>query len=234
MASLLHGLYQRHVKRLMKNAKIWMSNLVGLILGLSALTAQTAKADSVIVVNPTATYLRTNDDPGSQNTIPISLSALGLQPGDQISMQALGDFCYYSPDCFKFLVPAEPLFGVFSTSNVLLSSSLLNRVAGAIGGVGTPVVSGPTWYGGLPTDIPQDFLIPQIPGATEVTIPAGAAFLFVTAEDSLYGDNSDSDHDLAVHISLISRVHVAEPSSLVLLLCGSGLTLIVSLLIVRK
>lgn len=218
----------------MRNGKIWTCNAVGLVLCLSIVTAQTAKADTVIVIDPAATYLRTNDDPGSQNTIPTSLSALGLQPGDQISLQALGNFCYYSPNCFAILNPPEPFIGVFSTSNTILSSSLLNRVPGAIGGVGTPVVTGPTWFGNLSTDIPQDFLIPQISGSTQVTIPVGAAFLFVSVQDSVYGDNSDTDHDLAVHISTISRVSAPEPSSLVLLVCGAGLTLVLSSLVVRR
>ena len=214
---------------------MWMRYLNGLIFGLLILTAQSTKADSIIVVNVASTYLRTSDDPYAQNTIPVSLSSLGLQPGDEISMQAFGDFCYFAPNCFKFIVPPSPILGLFSTSSTLLSSSLLNRIPGAIGAVGTPALSWFTYYGNLPTDIPQDFLIPQIPGSTEITIPAGASFLFLSVIDSLYGDNVDRDQEVGVSISVDSQPSsVPEPSTLVLVSCGVGLTLIMSLVIRPK
>lgn len=219
----------------MRTVKMWMRYLGGLVLGLLILTAQRAKADSIIVVNVAATYLLTSEDPYAQNTIPVSLSSLGLQPGDEISMQAFGDFCYFAPNCFKFIVPPGPILGLFSTSSSLLSSSLLNRVPGAIGGVGTPAASWLTYYGNLPTDIPQDFLIPQIPGSTEITIPTGANFLFLSVIDTLYGDNLDRDQEVGVRISVDSQTSsVPEPSTLVLVGCGVGLTLIMSLLIRRS
>ena len=96
-----------------------------------------------------------------------------------------------------------------------MSSGILNRVPGAIGGVGTPVFTGPTFFGQLPTDISQDFAIWHSPNFTDITIPLGAAFLFVSIGDSLYGDNVDPDGDLALKIS-----HVAEPSSLTMLSSG--------------
>lgn len=204
-----------------------MRYLGGLVLGCLILTAQNTKADSVIVVNVAATFLRTSNEP-AQNTIPVSLSSLGLQPGEEISMQAFGDFCYYATNCFRDLVPPQPILGLFSTSSTLLSSSLLNRVPGAIGGVGTPAFTGPTFFGDLPTDIPQDFLIPQIAGSTDITIPAGANFLFLSVTDSYYGDNIDRDQEVGVRISQTSSV--AEPSSLVLVGCGLSLTLIMGLL----
>jgi hypothetical protein len=214
-----------------RTVKMSMRYLSGLILGFLILTAHSTKADTIVVVNVAATYLGTSADPDAQNTIPVSLSSLGLEPGDEISMQAFGDFCYYEPNCFKFIVPPSPILGLFSTSSTLLSSSLLNRVPGAIGGVGTPVSSWTTFYGNLPTDIPQDFLIPQIPGSTEITIPAGANFLFLSVFDTLYGDNVDRDQEVGVRISLDSQTtSVAEPSTLVLVGCGLGLTLIMGLL----
>jgi len=219
----------------MRTVKMWMRYLNGLILGLLILTAQSTRADSIVVVNVAATYQRTSDDPFAQNTVPVSLSSLGLQPGDEISMQAFGDFCYYASNCFKFIVPPSPILGLFSTSSTLLSSSLLNRVPGAIGGVGTPAFSGPTYSGNLPTDIPQDFLIPQIPRSTDITIPAGANFLFLSVIDSLYSDNVDRDQEVGVSISVDSQPSsVPEPSTLVLVSCGVGLTLIMSLIIRPK
>lgn len=213
---------------------MWMRYLGGLILGSLILAAQNTKADSVIVVNVAATFLRTSDDP-AQNTIPVSLSSLGLQSGDEISIQAFGDFCYYATNCFRDNVPPQPISGLFSTSSTLLSSSLLNRVPGAIGGVGTPAFTGPTFFDDLPTDISQDFLIPQIPGSTEITIPGGANFLFLSVTDSYYSDNVDRDQEVGVRISIDSQTSpVPEPSTLVLVGCGVGLTLIMSSLIRPK
>src|ERR1700727_2072269 len=104
-----------------------------LVLGVLMCVAQSAKADSVLVLNVGATYLHTVDDPDAQNTIPVSLSSLGLKPGDEISMQAFGEFCYYKPNCFLIILPPQPFMGLFSSSSTLLAASVTNRVPGAIG-----------------------------------------------------------------------------------------------------
>ena|ERR1700731_1409880 len=72
---------------------------------LMIVTVHSTRADSIIPVDPSATYLLTNSDPGAENTAPINLSLFGLRPGDHITLQALGDLCYYSPDCSRFNVP---------------------------------------------------------------------------------------------------------------------------------
>jgi hypothetical protein len=88
------------------------------------------------------------------------------------------------------------LIGVFSSNSVLLAQSQLNRVSGAIA-AGTPLITRPTQSGSLPTDIPQDFLIqppenpPGIRTNISIRVPLGAAFLFVSANDSKFSDNSD-------------------------------------------
>jgi len=191
--------------------------------------AHSARADSIIPVDPNATYLLTNNDPGSEGAAPINLALSGLQPGDHVIFQALGDLCYYASDCSAFNVPPPTMVAVFSTNSTLLSSGLLNRVPGAIGDVGTPVFTGPTFYGQLSTDISQDFVIWHAPNSTDITIPPGAAFLFVSIGDSLYGDNVDRDGDLALSIS-----HVAEPSSLIMLSCGFVICLILTLRLTRE
>jgi hypothetical protein len=200
---------------------VYARSQVGFLFALLVLSVQAAKADTIIPVDPTATYLLTNGDPGAKYAIPINLGALGLRPGDTVIFQALGNFCYYSFDCNKFIVAPPPLDAVFSTSSTLLASGLLNRVPGAIGGVGTTAFTWSTYYGQVSTEITDDFSIGHAPNSTEITIPAGAAFLFVSVSDTLYGDNVDTNKDLGLKIS-----RVAEPSSLTMLGCG-----IVSLLI---
>jgi hypothetical protein len=199
---------------------VYTRSQVGFLFALLVLSVQAAKADTIIPVDPTATYLLTSNDIGSKDAIPINLGAFGLKPGDTVIFQALGNFCYYSTDCNRFNVAPQPLLAVFSTSSALLPSGVLNRVPGAIGGVGT-TFTGSTFYNQISTNITDDFFIGHDPNSTEITIPAGAAFLFVSVSDSLYGDNVDPDKDLGLKIS-----RVAEPSSLTMLGCG-----IVSLLI---
>jgi hypothetical protein len=92
-------------------------------------------------------------------------------------------------------------------------------VLGAIPSDGAPVFTLPTYNGNLQTDIPQDFSISALGASkftpiTQVTIPAGANYLFVTINDSYYGDNYSTD--LALHISA-----TPEPAPIVSL--GSGL-----------
>lgn len=86
--------------------------------------------------------------------------------------------------------------GVFSSNSVLLAQNQLNLVPGAVA-TGTPYVTPAAFHGSLPTDNQQDFIIqlPQQPpfSTTNISIrvPAGAAFLFVSAIDTLYYDNID-------------------------------------------
>lgn len=66
-------------------------------------------------------------------------------------------------------------------------------------------VTGGTWPGNEPTDIPEDFLISGPPRSSiTVVIPPGATHLFVTPADIYYRDNEDPDGDFAVTITVVS------------------------------
>jgi hypothetical protein len=153
------------------------------------------QAQELIPVDPQATYLHTNADPGALSAVGIDLSALGLQPGDPIRLERLGGFAPGGgfPD-------QQSLVGVFSSTDVLLSSTDPHRVPGAID-TGTEVVTLPTFVGTQSTDIPEDFAI--MGTGTVLTIPVGAQFLFVSPNDSYYSDNSDPDGDYALRITLL-------------------------------
>ncbi len=71
----------------------------------------------------------------------------------------------------------------------------------------------PTFFGGVTTDIPEDFSITD----TVIQIPLGATHLFVAPHDSFYGDNTDPDGDYAVRIGIAA---VPEPGTLLLLSSG--------------
>ena len=161
-----------------------------LIVALSGpcIEAQTLPAE--IPVNPRAAYVLVNNDP-ADNTAPIDLGFFGIAPGHILRLTALGDF-NYGPGYFS-----DAMTAVFSSNSVLLAKSLPNRVPGAIA-AGTPIPTGPTYFGNLANDIPEDFLIqtglqPPPPFSTtniSVRVPQGAAFLFVAASDSLFYDTS--------------------------------------------
>lgn len=160
-----------------------------------------------IGINPSLTFLRTSRDPAGPS-IPIELASLGLSAGDIIRLEQLGDFAPHGTG------PADDtatsMIGVFSASATLLGSSTLNRVQDALD-AGVDVVTVPTSFGGVTTDIPEDFLITDI----IIQIPLMATHLFVAPHDSFYGDNTDPDGDYAVRITV-----VPEPGTLLLLSSG--------------
>ncbi len=187
---------------------------------LLMLVAPLSASTTTVPFDSRQTYLLTNDDPGALDSIPIDLASLGLSAGMTIELQVTGTICYYwdgSSCVIGFFTPWS-IGGVFSSTSQLGPPSMLNRVTGAIASDGQPVLTLPTYYGNIATDIPQDFSIAAIGDSqagpfTVVTIPDGANFLFFTANDSFYGDNYSTD--LALHIGA-----VPEPASLLLLAIG--------------
>lgn len=176
-----------------------------------------AHASVTIPIDPRATYLRTNSDPGSIDATPIDLSLLGISPGDLLLLEQLGDFSFdvigppIRPDEVTSMV------GVFSSSATLLGASNLHRVVGATSAVGyIPLVdwvTDPTFVGGLTTDLAEDFLI----GPAAVYVPVVGNFLFLTPSDSRFFDNGDPDHDFAIRITKVEGIgQVPEASSLIL------------------
>jgi hypothetical protein len=185
--------------------------------------ATTARGSATLTLDPTATYLHTNDD-NAKNATAYSLAALGFAPGETVTFTEVGGWnngigtVYYS------------LNAVFSGSDVLLGSANLNRVQDVIGVGGfNAIVTLPTYFGNQPTDIPQDFYISldSTPGGSAtLTIPTGAEYIFFSPNDDLFQDNfSPTTPPFGVTISLAS---VPEPGSLVLILTGAlgGLALI--------
>ena len=141
-----------------------------------------AHAD-IISFNPRATYFRTAGSDSSFDAIPIDLISRGFLAGQFVDLAAVGDFGFFPGSDGNI----RSLPAVFSSSATLLASSNLSRVVGAID-AGTDYFSGPSFSGSLPTDIPEDFLVPHITlgSALTIQVPTGATHLFISVADSLF------------------------------------------------
>jgi len=179
--------------------------LLAVLAGLFSVTEQATA--TIISINPKATYLHTFNDVGALDTIPIELVSLGLSGGQFIRLQRLGDF-----DGGPGGDTVTAMIGVFSANNVLLASNLLNRVQDAID-AGVDYATVPTFLNSEQTDIAEDFFVDDI----QIQIPIGATHLFVAAPDSFYQDNSDSNGNFAVDITVVP---IPEPSTWLLFAVG--------------
>ncbi|MBP0018763.1 MAG: PEP-CTERM sorting domain-containing protein [Cyanobacteria bacterium SBLK] len=180
--------------------------------------AKPARADSfTIKVDPRETYLHLTSDPLALDTVAIDLASLGINGGDFITLEQLGDFSFRiandSPDIITGMT------GVFSTSAELLPSEFLNRVSGAIE-FGNDVITTPLNLDFNDNDIAEDFLIEGEP--FNIQVPDLAQYLFVAAKDQYWGDNGDPDNDFALRITT-EQQSVPEPSTILGLLLFGGL-----------
>ncbi len=159
--------------------------LLGLASASIAIPAQTDGTEArdapiILSLDPRATFLR-SDFGETEPPIIINLAAAGLAPGDvlEFSHETPPPGFAYNCETGPFEpIGNEPVNGVFSESNILLSTSFLNRVPDAIDVI--PNVSTGA------SDIPEDFALRF---SSPLEIPAGATHLFVGTVDSVYSDN---------------------------------------------
>ena len=194
-----------------------VKNIFQVVVTISCLLMFSTEAKAVsITIDPLRTFLFTHNDPWSGNgsvqpSIAIALNGIGISGGDVIQLDQLGD--YYDGHAgygvgvnTSTLDSFTEMIGVFSSGNTLLAPSVLHRVPGAMDS-GLSVASWNTLFGGLSTDIPEDFRVAN----TIVQVPVGASHLFIAAHDIYYSDNSDPDGDFGVRITQVaSSVPVPE------------------------
>ena len=173
--------------------------LIGTVLILS-IGVGSAGADVTLSLDPAGTFLHTHRD-RARDTAAIVLADLGILPGDRLRLEAVGDF-----DPGPGGDTALNLVAVFSGGGVLMPAHLLDRVPGAMD-AGDDLVTGCTFNGCQPTDIPEDFAVARGDGSFShacLVVPDGATHLFAGPADSYYGDNSDPDGDFGLRITILS------------------------------
>lgn len=179
-----------------------------LVLGL-LLVAPAAHAVTLGVgVHDAYLHLDRADSAGT--ALQVNLGSIGVQPGYTIHLVAVGDW-----NAGPYGDVQRQLLGLFSSDATILDPALLHRVPGAIS-AGPSNYSGPTYPNGEPTDIDEDFLIPD--AGIDVVVPQGSTQLFISVADIYYRDNSDPDGDLGVDITIVSTVDVVGAAP------GAGLT----------
>jgi hypothetical protein len=209
-----------------------MNILARLALTAVAVISSAAQASTTLIVDPSATYLRTSED--YTNGVPhdafaYSLASLGLNPGDTVLFQRLGAYQAKAGGT-DTSVGLSAIFSATSTiygpvnsgaTGVIIYTPMV-RIPDAVMTTLPDYVSKPSYYGNtfadplstISTDIPQDFNI-STAGVT-VTIPTTAQYIFFSANDNMFGDNTDPDHNFGVLITA-----VPEPSTYAML--GAGL-----------
>lgn len=134
------------------------------------------------------TYLRQSGFPENPHPpVIVDLAANGFAPGD--TLRITSGVTAFTPHGGHPGADADgtPIIGVFSGSETLLPRDQLLRVPDAID-AGSDVITPPTHFESLPTDIPQDFRIFP-PRGFFIEVPAGATHLFIGLNDSFFADN---------------------------------------------
>ena len=147
-------------------------------------------------VSALGTFLRADpnmEEGGSpvQGPTIIDLDAEGLSDLKWVSINYSGEIFYGvgERDYGKKYVDGEVIvIGLFSATSELKSIENLNRVPGVIN-FGEDYKTSETYFGNVPTDISEDFIIKSLIGSN-IEIPSGAKFLFLCIADIYYPDNS--------------------------------------------
>ncbi|MEH2087918.1 hypothetical protein [Nostoc sp.] len=188
---------------------------------LSVLTAKTAfslillfKIDSAQAfaakfnIDPSASFISSYTF--SPDSVPFSLTDLGINSGETIKLERFGSFSPFGEPTDEYF---SAMWATFSTDNRLLPSSGIyngattDRVPGAINAI-LP-------NGCLPLQCLDNsiFYISRVDfNGAIVQVPIDAKFIFIGAGDSVFDDNVDSNKDFAVGINSVSTASVDEPN----------------------
>lgn len=132
----------------------------------------------------------------------LDLAQLGIAPGQWLRLGTHGAYTIFNGSTDD----NHHLIGVFSSSSTLQGTAALHRVVDAIA-AGGAYVSGNTWHGNQPTDVPEDFFCSRTGRGEniDIEVPAGATHLFLGIHDSLYSDNSDPNGDFGADLTVLTQ-----------------------------
>lgn len=187
----------REIERNMKRSNLALSSVFVAAAGMS-LAASPAHA-VFVPIDPNATYF---DEASASGLTPVAVSllSLGITPGTTINVQQVGGFSFFGSG---FNDTITNTYAVFSSSSVILPYSGFantSRVPGAV------AAAWPSYaYPNSANDVPEDTTIDSFnfPLGQTVVVPTGAAFMFFSAIDSVYGDNTDPNGDYGVNITIV-------------------------------
>ncbi len=170
-------------------------------------------------LDPRSSFLRAGLTDDSVGPLFIPLSTLQLSPGQRVTLQMSGVMSFWTGSPLESSLPYLVYeLGVFTVDASLGPTTSLNRLT-AVGNAppegAEGVIDPVTFYGGLSTDIPQDFKIPFGPGSVTLTIPVGANFLAVAVRDSFFADNNTPFEG-----RLVFDLTIPEPATGALILIG--------------
>ncbi len=188
---------------------------------LSVVTAKTAfslillfKIDSAQAfaakfnIDPSASFISSYTF--SPDSVPFSLTNLGINSGETIKLERFGSFSPFGDPTNEYF---SAMWATFSTDNILLPSSgtyngaTTDRVPGAINAI-LP-------NGCLPSQCLDNSIFYISRGdfnGAIVQVPIDAKFIFIGAGDSSFADNVDSNKDFAVGINSVSTASIPEPN----------------------
>lgn len=162
----------------------------GLMLGTDA--RATPQLPIVLNVDPGGTWLRVSQD-FRRSPTRLDLASSNITAGDKLILHELGGYdCSLGNGCGI----RDNMIAVFvdADGNLMLPDPAL-----PVPSVPTP----PTYFDGIPTDVPQDFFVPST-GGVAVIVPAGAAALLFGPDDSHFSDNVS--HGYGVYIGCGAEV----------------------------
>lgn len=164
--------------------KSWFRLLI-LISSASMATLSLGQAWNFVKIDPKSTYLRDSQFAPSAATI-----HLGLEHRDDwtLEIRTVGYYNRASDNRASRNISSEAVVVFSSTGKLDGDWHKQERVGGAVD-AGTDFYTLPTWNGGLPTDIGEDFGIDH--QAAKVDIPTGGDFFMVTPYDNGFWNNED-------------------------------------------
>ena len=211
-----------------KTLFVFMMSVLLLVVSAGVWVSVNAAGGSIeIEVSVRGTYLYPDPQNSSDVEAPgiADLQSNGFSAGDTILISFEGSVDVYGQSNY---VPVTSLWGVFSSTNQLLSISEADRVPGAID-AGEDTDTGETWFSEENTDIPEDFEISPSTGFS-IVIPQNAKYLFISSRDSWYADNTSLGP-----ISVTIEKQASETASgfpLEYILAGVGVVAVVAILLI--